>query len=130
MKSVMIASSTTRSVTSNSRMSSTSCSVEMLSLSAYFFCSAVTASWRSAAAFMRLLKSESFIGQGAFLNARRGHRLEREPDQVDVHEDEFFGLIPWSAVQRRRVEPNVAVGQTVPSPPERTVRASFCRQEI
>jgi hypothetical protein len=35
-KSVMMASSTTRSVASSSRMSRTSCSVGMLSLSAYF----------------------------------------------------------------------------------------------
>src|SRR4051812_50063460 len=88
MKSVMIASSTTRSVTSNSRMSSASCSVEMLSLSAYFFCSAVTASWRSAVAFMRLLRSGSFIGQIPFLVLAASGKAERErAGEAGRHQD-------------------------------------------
>src|SRR4051794_21749654 len=58
-KCVMMASSTTRSVANSSRMSRTSCSVGMLSLSAYFFWSAATACWRSAAAFIRLPRSGS-----------------------------------------------------------------------
>ena len=59
---VMIASRTTRSVESSSRMSRTSCSVGMLSLSSYFRWRAATASCRSAAAFIRLLMSGSCNG--------------------------------------------------------------------